>query len=86
MGQRSRYRHYHVVFGTVGYTPDLNYTCATRRIAECTATELARQLRDDNWEEKDFRVTGSARSGYYTVGDYEYIRIVICDGSECDGE
>lgn len=76
-------KHYHVLSGlTGGYLPNSNDVCATRREAEASARWLASTFRDD-----ETRVSGSARDGWYNVGEYEYIKITECMEPDCmEGE
>lgn len=76
MGAR---RHFHVLVGLCGmYMPNENHVYLTRKEAEEGARWLADQFRDDGE-----RVTGSARSGYYAVGESECIEITDCTEAEC---
>jgi hypothetical protein len=71
--------HFHMLVGLCGlYMPDENHVYVSRKEAEDGARELARQFRDDGE-----RVTGSARAGYYQVGDNYCIEITGCDDAEC---
>ena len=73
-------KHYHVLCGLRGmYMPNSNDVHATRKGAESGAAWLAETYRDDG----ETRVTGSARHGYYTVGDNECIEITVCDAADC---
>ncbi len=72
-------RHYHVLVGLAGmYMPNDNTVCRTRREAEACARDTAARFRDDG-----DRVSGSARAGYYTVGESECIEITDCDTAAC---
>jgi hypothetical protein len=72
-------RHFHVLVGLSGmYMPNENHVYLTRREAEGGARLIADRFRDDGE-----RVTGSARSGYYAVGESECIEITDCDRAEC---
>lgn len=74
-------RHYHVLCGLRGcYMPDDNSVYATRKDAERSAVWLAKNAREEGE-----RVTGSAKSGYYTVGEHNCIEITECD-SDCNVE
>lgn len=78
-------RHYHVLMGlSGGYMPNTNDMFSSRRAAESYAASLASEAR-----ESGEHVSGSAKSGYYSVGDTECIEINDCyeDGcSEDDSE
>jgi hypothetical protein len=76
-------RHFHVLVGLCGlYMPDDNVVCETRKEAEDAARSIAKQYRDDGE-----RVSGSAKSGYYTVGENHCIEIADCDDAQClDGD
>ena len=79
MGKR---KHYHVLCGLRGmYMPNSNAAHATRKAAERDAAWCADDRRNDGET-----VTGSARSGYYTVGEYECIEITTCDTADCVGD
>jgi hypothetical protein len=68
-----------VLSGLCGlFMPSENEVYATQRDAEEAARKLARQFRDDGE-----RVTGSAREGYYQVGDNWCIEITECDEAAC---
>jgi hypothetical protein len=72
-------RHFHVLVGLSGmYMPNENHVYLTRKEAEEGARWLADQFRDDGE-----RVTGSARSGFYAIGDRESIEITACDEAAC---
>jgi hypothetical protein len=72
-------KHYHVLVGLAGlYMPNSNTVCRTRREAESNAAWWAREAR-----EQGDKVTGSAKTGYYSVGEHECIEITECDISEC---
>lgn len=81
MSRRSAVKHYHVLFGlSGGYLPSDNAVFRTLREARSYAADLAREIRE--YEGK--KVVGSARLGYYDVGDYEYIEITDpCYEPEC---
>lgn len=77
-------RHYHVLMGlTGGYMPNSNAMFTNRREAESYAASLASEAR-----EAGDTVSGSAKSGYYSIGDSECIEINDCyeDCSEDDSE
>jgi hypothetical protein len=72
-------KHFHVLAGLEGmYMPNENRVYETRREAEGGARSLAQMHREEGE-----RVTGSARSGYYTVGDHHSIEITDCDQADC---
>jgi hypothetical protein len=84
-GVRTR-KHYHVISGLCGYVPNTNETYETRKSAEAGARWWAETFRESNWDaapEYKKRITGSARAGWYDVGDCEYIEVSACDMSEC---
>jgi hypothetical protein len=71
--------HFHVMSGLAGgYMPNENQTYRTREEAEDAAREMARDFRE-NGE----KVSGSAKQGFYTVGDHQYIEIADCDQADC---
>lgn len=72
-------RHYHVLCGLRGcYMPNSNNVHRTRRDAERDAAWCA----DDRRGYGD-KVTGSARQGYYEVGEGECIEITTCTDATC---
>jgi hypothetical protein len=71
--------HYHVLQGLAGcYMPNDNAVFRTVREARSCAAEYARTARDDG-----YTVSGSARSGYYAVGDAECIEVTECTEADC---
>jgi hypothetical protein len=71
--------HFHVLVGLCGlFMPHENRVFATRIEAEEAAREIAVEYRDQGDE-----VTGSAKSGYFTVGENECIEISECTESDC---
>lgn len=76
--------HWHVLVGLRGcYMPDTNDVYRTRRDAERGARWWAEQCRDDG----ETKVRGSARAGYYTVGEHNQIEVVHCTVDGCmEGE
>jgi hypothetical protein len=71
--------HFHLLVGLCGlYMPDENHVYESRKEAEDGARELVKQFRDDGET-----VTGSARAGYYQVGESYCIEITGCDEADC---
>ena len=71
--------HFHVLVGLCGlFMPNENRVLATHSEAEKAAREIADEYRDQGEE-----VTGSAKSGYFTVGANQCIEISECTESDC---
>ena len=60
------------------YMPDTNEVHVSRKDAEAGARWHAAEARDNGEH-----VSGSARAGYYRIGDHECIEISECDEPEC---
>ena len=72
-------RHWHVLAGLQGcYMPNTNYAHRTLKEAEADAAEQAETARDEG-----YKVTGSARSRWYEVGEHQCIEIVDCHEADC---
>ncbi len=72
-------KHFHVLAGLRGlYMPDENRVYETRKEAEAGARSLAKMYRDEGE-----RVRGSAKSGFYSVGENQSIEIAACDAEDC---
>jgi len=72
--------HYHVFSGlTGGYLPNLNEVHTSKRSAQSSASWLADQSRFD-----DIEVSGSAKAGWYDIGEHEYIEVTACQESDCE--
>lgn len=71
-------KHYHVMTGAVGCTPDEHEVFDTRRDAEAFAREEAAAYRDAG-----VKVSGSARAGIYAIDPINYLEIVACTDSDC---
>lgn len=72
-------KHYHVLQGLQGlYMPNCNDVFSSKGEAQRYAAELAADARD-----QEYKVSGSARSGYYTIGEHECIEITECCESDC---
>ena len=71
--------HYHVLQGLRGcYMPNTNDVYRTKREAQSGAAWWAENARDEGE-----RVVGSARSGFYEVGDHCSIEVTDCDSEMC---
>lgn len=67
-------KHYHVLQGLAGlYMPNTNDVFKSRREAEKSSAWNASNARKEG-----YKVTGSARAGYYSVGEHECIEITEC--------
>lgn len=72
-------RHYHVLMGlTGGCMPNSNAMFTSRRAAEIYAAALANEAVNAG-----DTVSGSAKSGYYSIGDSECIEINDCYEDDC---
>lgn len=72
-------RHWHVLSGLQGcYMPNSNYAHRTLKEAEADAADQAEYARDE-----EYRVEGSARSRWYSVGEHQCIQIVDCYEADC---
>jgi hypothetical protein len=58
--------------------PNSNDVFKTKRGAEQSAAWAASEAR-----EQGYKVSGSARSGYYSVGEHECIEITECSEPDC---
>jgi len=58
--------------------PNSNYAHRTLREAEADAAEQAENARDE-----EYKVEGSARSRWYSVGEHQCIQIVDCYEEDC---
>lgn len=75
----SRRSHFHVLVGLCGlYLPDDNRLFTSRKEAERAARAIVDEFRDEGEV-----VTGSARAGYWHVGDRYCVEITDCDEASC---